>query len=213
MLANVAGINCVISFCRSKFFNHNTNISTYNIYIGWIIDSGASQHMTYTVLNIFNIVDISKLNMIVGHPNVTKAQVTHIGSLKLTDKLIINDVLVVHGYRVSLLSVHKLNKHNKCRVIFDEDDCILQDSVLRTQMRTGNQSNGLYILNTGKNLTNHSIQVCCLSKCIRHNRLGHPSNQVLNILKHKLKIEHESKNDRCDVCHKAKQTKGSFSSQ
>ncbi|GJT95544.1 ribonuclease H-like domain-containing protein [Tanacetum coccineum] len=74
---------------------------------------------------------------VAGHPNGTKAVVTHIGSLRLADKITINDVLVVPDYQVSLLSVHKLSKHNKFRVIFDEDVCIIKDSVLRTQVGTG----------------------------------------------------------------------------
>ncbi|GJR64330.1 hypothetical protein Tco_0010395 [Tanacetum coccineum] len=86
------------------------------VYIGWIMDSGASQHMIYTILNMFNVVDVSKLNMIIGYPNGTKALVTHVGSFKLIDKIMIHDVLVVPCY---------------------------QDSVLRTQVGTGNKSNGL----------------------------------------------------------------------
>ncbi|GKE17926.1 ribonuclease H-like domain-containing protein, partial [Tanacetum coccineum] len=81
--------------------------------------AGASQHMTYTILNMFNVVEVSKLNMIVGHPNGTKAIVTHVGSLRLTDQIVIHDVLVVPGY---------------------------EDSVQRTQVGTGNESNGLYFL-------------------------------------------------------------------
>ncbi|GJY70442.1 hypothetical protein Tco_0474145 [Tanacetum coccineum] len=113
-------------------------LQTLQIYIGWIMDSGASQHMTYTILNMFNVVDVSKLNMIVGHPIGTKALVTHVGNLKLTDKIVIHDVLVVPGYQVSLLSVHRLSKYNKFRVIFCEDTCVIQDSVLNTQVETGN---------------------------------------------------------------------------
>ncbi|GJX01917.1 hypothetical protein Tco_0185830 [Tanacetum coccineum] len=79
-----------------------------------------------------NVADVSKLSMTVGHPNGTKAIVTHIGSLRLTDKITINDVLVVPDYQVSLLYVHKLNKDNKFRTIFDEDICIIQDFVLKT---------------------------------------------------------------------------------
>ncbi|GJR74223.1 hypothetical protein Tco_0086588 [Tanacetum coccineum] len=74
-----------------------------------IVDSGARQNMTYTILNMFNVVDVFNLNMTIGHPNGTKVVVTHTGSLKLTDKIIINDVLVVPDYQVSLLLVHKLN--------------------------------------------------------------------------------------------------------
>nr|GEX26243.1 ribonuclease H-like domain-containing protein [Tanacetum cinerariifolium] len=80
--------------------------------------AGASQHVTYTVFNMFNV---SKLNKTVGHPNGTKAIVTHVGSLRLTDQIVIHDVLVVPGYEVSLLYVHKLNKDNKFRVILDEN--------------------------------------------------------------------------------------------
>ncbi|GJV79312.1 putative RNA-directed DNA polymerase [Tanacetum coccineum] len=130
--------------------------------------AGASQHMTYTILNMFNVVEVSKLNMIVGHPNGTKAIVTHVGSLRLTDQIVIHDVLVVPGY---------------------------EDSVQRTQVGTGNKSNGLYFLNTGKKFVNNNIEICCLSKCIWHNILGHPSDQVLNVLKHKLDFE----KDKTDV--------------
>ncbi|GJS99007.1 ribonuclease H-like domain-containing protein [Tanacetum coccineum] len=36
----------------------------------WIIDARANQHMTVTTKNMFGIIDISDLNLIVGHPNV-----------------------------------------------------------------------------------------------------------------------------------------------
>ncbi|GKD75298.1 hypothetical protein Tco_1333580 [Tanacetum coccineum] len=81
-----------------------------------IADSRASQHMTYTILNMFNVVEVSKQNMIVGHPNGTKAVVTHVGSLRLNDQIVIHDVLVAPGY---------------------------EDSIQRTQVGTGNESNGL----------------------------------------------------------------------
>nr|GEY84592.1 ribonuclease H-like domain-containing protein [Tanacetum cinerariifolium] len=43
-----------------------------------------------------------------------------------------------------------------------------------------------------------------------HNRLGHPSDQVLSILKDKIPIDSLSDIQPCDVCHKAKQTRKSF---
>lgn len=159
---------------------------------------------------MFNIVEVSKLNMTVGHPNGTKAIVTHIGSLRRTDKMTIHNVLVVPDSQVSLLSVHKLNKENKYRVIFYEDTCVIQDSVLRTQVGTGNHKDGLYFLNTCTKFTNNNIQVCCLSKCIWHNRLGHSADQVLNIFKHKLAYKVDPIAKPCEVCHKAKQTREPF---
>ncbi|GKC20435.1 hypothetical protein Tco_1022585 [Tanacetum coccineum] len=39
--------------------------------LGWIIDSGANQHMTISTLNMFGVIDITDLNLTVGHPNRT----------------------------------------------------------------------------------------------------------------------------------------------
>ncbi|GJS39240.1 ribonuclease H-like domain-containing protein, partial [Tanacetum coccineum] len=147
-----------------------------------VLDSGANQHMTYTTLHIFNLVNVTKLNMSVGHPNGTNAQVTHIRSLKLSETITLYDVLVVLGYHVSLLSVPKLSKDNKLRVIFDGS----------------------------KRIVNKNINTCNLSKCLWHNRLGHPSDQVLGILKDKLLVENINSHGPCEVCHKAKQTRESF---
>nr|GEU69058.1 putative reverse transcriptase, RNA-dependent DNA polymerase, Gag-polypeptide of LTR copia-type [Tanacetum cinerariifolium] len=83
------------------------------------------------------------VNIVVGHPNATKAVVTHVGSLRPTDQIVIHDVIGVPGYEFRLLFVHKLSKDNKFRVIFDEDFCVIQDSLQRTQVGTSNESNGL----------------------------------------------------------------------
>nr|GEX40617.1 ribonuclease H-like domain-containing protein [Tanacetum cinerariifolium] len=58
---------------------------------------------------------------IVGHPNGTKVVVTHMVILRLTNQIVIHDVLMVPGY---------------------------EDSIQRTQVGTSSESNGLYFLNT-----------------------------------------------------------------
>ncbi|GJZ09610.1 ribonuclease H-like domain-containing protein [Tanacetum coccineum] len=60
-----------------------------------LLDSGTSQHMTFTTTLLFNIIDVSHLDITVAHLNGTKAKVNQIGSCKLNDNLIIHDVLVV----------------------------------------------------------------------------------------------------------------------
>nr|GEU89080.1 ribonuclease H-like domain-containing protein [Tanacetum cinerariifolium] len=64
---------------------------------------------------------------------------------------------------------------------------------------TGSENNGLYFLNTGKRIMNDNTKTCSLSKCIWHNRLGHPSDHVLNILKDKL----GSKNKDYEMSYKS----------
>ena len=48
-----------------------------------------------------------------------------------------------------------------------------------------------------------------VSKLTWHNRLGHPADKALNVLKPLLIFDNESVMP-CEVCHKAKQSKESF---
>ncbi|GJZ71494.1 putative RNA-directed DNA polymerase [Tanacetum coccineum] len=81
---------------------------------------GASQHITYCAKLVFNVLDVKYLNITIAHPNGTVAQVMQIGHYKLSKTLIIKDVLVVPGYHVNLLSVHKMTKDNNVSVPFTE---------------------------------------------------------------------------------------------
>ncbi|GKB07051.1 ribonuclease H-like domain-containing protein [Tanacetum coccineum] len=82
--------------------------------------AGANQHMTYIDKELDNVFDISHLKIKVGHPNGTEGFISKIGNLKLSNGLILYDVLVIPEYCVALISVHKLVKENKIIVAFDE---------------------------------------------------------------------------------------------
>ncbi|GKE43039.1 ribonuclease H-like domain-containing protein, partial [Tanacetum coccineum] len=49
-----------------------------------------------------------------------------------------------------------------------------------------------------------------VSKLLRHNRLGHPADQVLYMLKNDLSISDNSSVPMCEVCKRAKQTREPF---
>nr|GEU99531.1 ribonuclease H-like domain-containing protein [Tanacetum cinerariifolium] len=168
--------------------------------------------MTVSTKFLINIVDISNRGLIVGRPNV---------------------------YTVSLLSVHKLARDSKLIVVFDEYKCYIQDSKEGNIVESGKQSNGLYlfyvdhaykdskernIVESGKQsnglylfyvdhaykvTANNYITKCHVSKSIWHQRLSHPVEQVLLVLKEKLNLDNETISP-CDTCHKAKQTREPF---
>ncbi|GJY97852.1 ribonuclease H-like domain-containing protein [Tanacetum coccineum] len=93
------------------FFNSNSVIC--KITIGWIIYSRANQHMTISTINMFGIIDITDLNLIVGHPNGTLAKIKYVGNLRLSKNVVLFDVLVVLEYCVSPLSVNKLIRESR----------------------------------------------------------------------------------------------------
>ncbi|GJX84535.1 ribonuclease H-like domain-containing protein [Tanacetum coccineum] len=150
--ANMAGIN--FSFFNAnvffnnhfyKFFNANIKVNDVNLNFGWIIDSGANQHITNSTKNMTNVIDISDLNITVGHPNGTIAKINHVGNLRLTNNVVLFDVLVIPEYTVSLLSVNKMIKDSKLHVGFNEYDCVIQDLREETVLGTGSESGGLYV--------------------------------------------------------------------
>ncbi|GJW25106.1 hypothetical protein Tco_0038917 [Tanacetum coccineum] len=154
----------------------------YNVTLGWIIDSGANQHMSNSTKNMFNVVDISSIMLTVGHPNGTLAKITAIGSLRLTSGVILFDVLVVLEYNVSLLSVNKTIKDSKFFVGFDEHKCYIQDLNLGKLVGTGSKTGGLYLFDIDKcGKSNggicNSVFVCHVSSELWHCRLGHPTDR------------------------------------
>ncbi|XP_022014598.1 uncharacterized protein LOC110914084 [Helianthus annuus] len=142
---------------------------------------GASQHMVKTDKDLINSVDVSEFNITVSHPNGTNVKVLKIGDLKLTNELILKDVFYVPGY---------------------------SDSSSKKILMSGSQNCGLYFVGNSGNLFN-----ACFNSSVQsftwHSRLGHPSDQVLAVLKQSLKI-HSSEHGPCDICHRAKQVRVPF---
>nr|GEW18547.1 putative ribonuclease H-like domain-containing protein [Tanacetum cinerariifolium] len=142
--------------------------------------SGANQHMTVFAKFLINVVDISNLGLVVGHPNGMQALITQIRDLKLNDNITLYDVLVVPEYTISLLSDHKFSSDNKLFVGFNEN-------------------------NARRNVSNCSISTCFLSKTLWHQRLGHPADPVLDVLKGSLNLDSQTTPEHlCDTCNKAK---------
>ncbi|GKE96694.1 hypothetical protein Tco_1581549 [Tanacetum coccineum] len=101
--------------------------------------AGASQHITYCATFLHDIIDVTHLNLIVAHSNGTIEQVKQVRNFKLGNNLILKDVLVVPGYNVSLLSVHKLSKDKKVVVSFTDSMCKIQDLTQKFLMGTGSE--------------------------------------------------------------------------
>lgn len=120
----------------------------------------------FLTLHTYNLIDVAKLNTIVDHPNGTKSQVSRIGILRVSDTILLTDVLVVSDYHVSMVFVHKLSEDNKLRLIFYEGKCFIQDSVQRTLVGIRSERDDLYFLIQVKSLLIKTYKlVVCLNVC------------------------------------------------
>ncbi|GJZ48146.1 ribonuclease H-like domain-containing protein, partial [Tanacetum coccineum] len=176
---NMQNLLSLINDCPSSSIHANM--------AGWIIDSSANQHLTMSTIGMSTVVDITSLNITVGHPNRTLAIISHVGNLRLTSNVILYDVLVVPSYFVSLMSVNKLIRDSKMFVGFDENKCCIQDLKREKILGTDSESGGLYLFDMIKD---NSIVFFVL-----HQYLDISMSLTISV---------------CEVCHRAQQTRGPF---
>ena len=196
-LANATSI--VTPTCNLSQHDPHSNIH-------WIMDSGASDHISCSTPT-HNIINTQ--HDFVSLPNEGKTTIANIGSIKLSEDLKLDGVLHVPHFNVNLLSVSKLTRGLKCTVIFFDKFCIVQDVNTGRTIGLGKQFNGLYYLKATQNprLAHHVHHTSHLW----HQRLGHPSTAPVQFLSNKIPEIMCDPNHICNIYPLAKQTRLFFS--
>ncbi|KAK9684140.1 hypothetical protein RND81_10G189200 [Saponaria officinalis] len=109
----------------------------------WVIDSGASDHMSFS-LKVMNQVRPLNHRLRITLPNGETTLVTHIGNLILKNGLKLINVLVVPAFRQNLMSVQRLVSDECCSITFLKRTCTIQDHKTLATKELGRASNGLY---------------------------------------------------------------------
>jgi len=172
----------------------------------WMIDSGASCHMSGDLDKIENVRTIPPVAICL--PNDTHTLAKKQGQTTLEGKTSVRDVLYVPELNCNMLSVAKLGKDLNCAMTFFDKSCVLQDRTSRTLIGVGEQRDGVYYY-AGAPKVKRQVNAVA-SKRLWHNRFGHPSSDVLSTFFRNLEIASNEKmnkmDDVCDICYRAKQT-------
>ena len=86
-------------------------------------------------------------------PNGEIALVTHVGTVKITEKLVLYDVLCVPPFSFNLISVSKLAKFVLCCLIFLGTFYFIQDFAHWSIIGLVREYNGLYLLEESKSIS------------------------------------------------------------
>ncbi|CAL5421419.1 unnamed protein product [Camellia sinensis] len=176
----------------------------------WIIDSGASDHMT-SFSHLF-----STYFPCSGHDKIRIADgsfspIAGKGFIKLTEKINLNSVLHVPNLACNLLSVSKLSKDSNCRVTFFESHCEFQDQNSGKMIGRARMLEGLYyfdeVLFSNKKAQsfNSTSSISIREKIMLwHYRLGHPSFLYLKHLFPELFKGIDCSSFHCESCIFAK---------
>ena len=102
---------------------HSLIASTYRHPIDWIIDSGASKHVT-GLHNTFTSYTPYIHSETIQIADGTSKPIHGIGSVECTSSMNLSSVLHVPSFPVNLLSVSSAIDQLKCMVVFDENSCL-----------------------------------------------------------------------------------------
>jgi len=178
----------------------------------WIVDSGASSHMTSRE-DLFHNLTTSRSGEAVSFADGQKGKIQGSGSITLPnidqkgkDSLHLRDTLLIPSIKLNLISVDKLIEDD-CTVVFSKkgSKIIKDDQVINIERR-----DHLFVI--GKPREERALAVTAE---LWHARLGHSNYRNLKNLQDKvigLEIGDDipKNSDQCSVCIKAKQHKNPF---
>ncbi|KAG5534863.1 hypothetical protein RHGRI_022851 [Rhododendron griersonianum] len=148
----------------------------------WIIDSGATDHMTFDVKHVHSMKPSKQ--PIVSTADGTLSSVIGKGSITLTKNLNLDSVLVVPSLNYNLLSVAQITCALQCIVIFWPNLCVFKDIQTRRTIGYGTRRGKLYHLDLTPTSSNKLAQVFSVEGSgksknseiwLWHRRLGHAS--------------------------------------
>ena len=151
----------------------------------WTINSEALWHFT---VDLEYLVNGAAINLIhVDFPNGKSGVANTQWNICLGFSINLEKVLYIPGFSCNLIFMAKLIRELNCIVIFDKDVLVIHDHTSKSLVQVDELRGGVYCI---KEFAKSKIQVfVVVARNLWHNRLGHPSNQVLSLLSKELGIK------------------------
>ena len=137
----------------------------------WILDSGASDHLSGNK-DLFSSITTTSALPTVTLANGSQTVAKGIGLALPLPSLPLTSVLYTPECPFNLISISKITRTLNCSITFSDKFVTLQDRSTGKTIGIGRESQGLY------HLTSDSSPAVCISTdapLLIHNRLGHPS--------------------------------------
>ncbi|XP_010425644.1 PREDICTED: uncharacterized protein LOC104710704 [Camelina sativa] len=159
--------------------NTTEKVSGKSSFPSWIMDSGASHHLTGRFETLSNVRDMPPVLIIMadGREQVSLKE----GSIRLGSNLILKSVYYVEKLQSDLIFVAQLMDENRCVVQLADTFLVVQDRASRMVIGAGNRVGGTFhfcsIETVAAVTTNEEKEYE-----MWHNRMGHPSAKIVGLL-------------------------------
>jgi len=196
---------------------NNALISMEKCNSRWILDSGASKHVTgrsseFASYKLYPSSYREKIQTADG----TSQPIKGVGIVKCTPSITLSSVLYVPSFGVNLVSISSLVDQLDCQIFLDRENCIIQERKTGKKLGTGVRHNGLWYLDRRR-----TDEAVCLALSVvageeeakvmlLHCRLGHISFDVMSKM---FPYEMSKVNKQrlvCDACEFGKHTRTSY---
>ncbi|XP_074270843.1 uncharacterized protein LOC141594750 [Silene latifolia] len=134
-----------VNFAGMFYSSQASAVNNSSSKVDWIVDTGASDHMTSN-LSLLHDLKCLPRPVYVGLPDGSVKIVYQTGTAKITDRIILHNVLFLPDFKQNLLSVGKLIASSGLLVLFLDSDCIFQDPTSKEIVALAKRAGDLYKL-------------------------------------------------------------------
>jgi len=139
----------------------------------WVLDSGASYHMTSDLHILFNLHSLDE-PVHISFPDGIMIIAKKAGQVKVRENLVLKEVLYTPTFTCNLISIQRLAEADNCVVTYGADFCVIQDLASNKPIRMGDMRNKVYYFKDGTSGTGLAA-ISSKETVLWHKRLGHPS--------------------------------------
>lgn len=158
----------------------NASIFTHKSCPDWILDSGASKHVTGNSKEFESYIQHPPThNETIQTADGTSQPIKGLGTVQCTPVIKLSSVLHVPAFPVNLVSLSALIDQLDCRIILDKKMCLIQEMMTGRKLRSGTGRKGLWYMDREMPSTSASLVLAAIlgeketTAMIHHCRMGH----------------------------------------
>jgi hypothetical protein len=184
----------------------------------WILDSGASRHVTGTSSEFTSYIPFpSTRKETIQTADGTAQPIQGMGTVKCTPSITLSSDLYVPSFPVSLVSLSSLVDHMDCRVTLDRENCLIIDRRTERILGSGIRRNGLWFLDRRTDTLCTALTVSIgemeAKVILEHCRLGHLSFDTMSKVFPGIMSKVDKRKLLCDACEYGKHTRSIYVSR
>jgi hypothetical protein len=198
----------------------NVVLSAHKVCPEWILDSGASKHVTGS-LKEFKLYDQYSVtsNQTMQTADGTAQPIKGVGLVQCTPTIQLSSVLHVPAFPINLVSLGALIDQLDCLITLDKGMCLIQERLSGRRIGSGTRHRGLWYLdreglgqtvNSGLTVVSEGKEVMAM---IHHCRMGHVSFDKMYKAFPEVMSGVDRNKLKCDACEYAKHTRISYVSK